>query len=52
MGSLYKFKKSKWLPIGYRDDDEEDWVPFEDMYDDYDDEDEYDDGEYDVGDWE
>ena len=54
LGSLYKFKKSKWLPIGYRDDDEdeEDWVPFEDMYDDYDDEDEYDDGECDVGDWE
>ena len=49
LGSLYKFKKSKWLPIGYRDDDEEEehWVPFEDMYDDYDDEDEYDDGEYD-----
>ena len=46
LGSLYKFKKSKWLPIGYRDDDEEDWVPFEDM-DIYDDEVEYDDGEYD-----
>ena len=41
LGSLYKFKKSKWLPIGYQD--EEDWVPF----DDYDDEVEYDDGEYD-----
>lgn len=45
MGSLYKFKKSKWLPIGYRDD--EDWVPFDDMLGNYDDEDEYDDGEYD-----
>ena len=52
LGSLYKFKKSKWLPIGYRDDDEEDWVPFEDMLGEYDDEDEYDDGECDVGDWE
>lgn len=49
LGSLYKFKKSKWLPIGYRgdDEDEEDWVPFEDMDYDYDDEDEYDYGEYD-----
>ena len=35
LGSLYKFKKSKWLPIGYYD--EEDWVP----YDDYDDEEYY-----------
>ena len=49
LGSLYKFKKSKWLPIGYRDDDdgEEHWVPFEDMLGNYDDEDEYDYGEYD-----
>ena len=49
MGSLYKFNKSKWLPIGYRDDDEDegDWVPFEDMLGNYDDEGEYDDGEYD-----
>ena len=46
LGSLYKFKKSKWLPIAYQDDDEEDWVPFEDM-DIYDDEVDYGDGEYD-----
>ena len=44
LGSLYKFKKSKWLPIGYLD--EEDWVPYDD-YDDYDGEVGYDDGEYD-----
>ena len=46
LGSLCKFKKSKWLPIGYQDDeeDEEDWAPFEDIIDD--DEVEYDDGEY------
>ena len=42
LGSLYKFKKSKWLPIGYQDDGEEDWVSFEDM-DIYDDEVGYDD---------
>ena len=48
LGSLYKFKKSKWLPIAYQDDDEDegDWVPFEDM-DIYDDEVDYGDGEYD-----
>ncbi len=33
-----------WLPL---DDEDEHWVPFEDMLGEYDDEDEYDDGEYD-----
>ena len=37
-----------WLPIdGEYDDGEEDWVPFEDMIDNYDNEVEYGDGEYD-----
>ena len=50
LGSLFRFKNCKWLPIGYQDE-EEDWIPFEDM-DICDDEVEYDDGEYDVGEWE
>ena len=50
LGSLFRFKNCKWLPIGYQDD-EEDWIPFEDM-DICDDEVGYDDGEYDVGEWE
>ena len=45
LGSLFRFKNCKWLPIGYQDD-EEDWIPFEDM-DIYDDEVDYGDGEYD-----
>ena len=45
LGSLYRFKDYKWISIEDQDDDEEDWVPFEDM-DIYDDEGEYDDGGY------
>ena len=51
LGSLYRFTNYKWMPIGDEEEDD-DWVPFEDMDYDYDDEDEYDDGDYDVGDWE
>ena len=42
-----------WLPLDDEyDDGKEHWVPFEDMLGEYDDEDEYDDGECDIGDWE
>ena len=38
----------KWLPLdGECDDGEEDWVPFEDMLGNYDDDGGRDDGEYD-----
>lgn len=37
-----------WLPLDDEyDDEDEHWVPFEDMLGEYDDEGEYDDGEYD-----
>ena len=41
LGSLYKFKDLKWLPIDDEGADEEDWIPFEDLIDihDYDQED-------------
>ena len=45
LGSLYRFKDYKWISIEDQDDDEEDWIPFEDM-DIYDDEVEYADGGY------
>ena len=41
LGSLQMFKNFKWLPIGDKEANEEDWIPFEDLIDihDYDQED-------------
>ena len=36
LGSLYRFKNFKWIPI-YDDEEYDDWIPFEDMIDVHDD---------------
>ena len=38
LGSLYRFKDFKWIPLGDTDADEEDWIPFEDLIDIHEDE--------------